>query len=684
MKFNRKVNTIKGNGFCFLNAVRTSLFLDYGIHMSFDQLIETITQHLIDNYCDYEDSHVGGADKLVIDATNFFSDGNFNRDVVDIIVEATGHAIGFKLAIIKKSPAGNIQRYITGCQTADKTLFLKFANQHYDSITKISPHEEFILVSEEDLEDEQEETQNPQTQSTQLFDEEDFLHNLPRPVGQHFVTDIEDSSVERYLRPRIRFPHFIYENCTPKEIPYIPSNINYTCAYRVKCTPMDYIKKTSDRRWFNMRTTSNINLGGIQKIGICQGSWTCPNETCSYLNNNNKPNQYHWEFKSGARVCYQCGQFATREICGAKKYIELPPGDTHATVYHLGVHKCQLQPDAASDAKFTRKWMEKFPGLSFNAFKNAVVRHLLDSNSIEEAQEAAGKITRQAFRKNNKEQPIATVGFETQSLEAVAELKKGSDKQDVNYIYEVNSSAMNNKPDYVMKSSTIMLKEALKMDQNEDRNELQQEDAYFDGCHSRCTGYISLGLWVMYPVLRKIVRLASMECKSERSDTIETFWRLFNQMLINVGKKDISYTWSPRYIFNDEAGSNFVGASRVFGQEFAANRIVTCQWHFMNKLNERINHIGESHRQEFIDLGKQITLVKTIPQFEITYKRMEEISAMYPACGMFLKWYYARRSHLFPAFREGIHSGLNLAEVGNAKWKPKTKLSLVSGLYKGN
>ena len=103
--------------------------------------------------------------------------------------------------------------------------------------------------------------------------------------------------------------------------------------------------------------------------------------------------------------------------------------------------------------------------ISRNAFKNAVVRYLLDSNSIEEAQEAAGKITRQAFRKNNKERPVDNVGFEKQSLEAVAELKKGNDKQDVNYIYKVNSSAMN-KPDYVMKSSTVMLQEALKMDQN--------------------------------------------------------------------------------------------------------------------------------------------------------------------------------------------------------------------------
>ena len=50
---------------------------------------------------------------------------------------------------------------------------------------------------------------------------------------------------------------------------------------------------------------------------------------------------------------------------------------------------------------------------------------------------------------------------------------------------------------------------------------------------------------------------------------------------------------------------------------------------------------------------------------------------MYPAAGMFLQWYYAQRSHLFSCFQRGNHSGLNVAQVGSAKWKPKHKLSLV-------
>ena len=54
---------------------------------------------------------------------------------------------------------------------------------------------------------------------------------------------------------------------------------------------------------------------------------------------------------------------------------------------------------------------------------------------------------------------------------------------------------------------------------------------------------------------------------------------------------------------------------------------------------------------------------------------------MFSAYGNSLDWYYARRMHLFPAFTDGLHSGLNLAEVGNSSWKPKVRLSIGSAAY---
>ena len=66
-----------------------------------------------------------------------------------------------------------------------------------------------------------------------------------------------------------------------------------------------------------------------------------------------------------------------------------------------------------------------------------------------------------------------------------------------------------------------------------------------------------------------------------------------------------------------------------------------------------------------MEKAKQLCVVKTVAEFELLFARLKEIAEMFPEVGNFLDWYYARRIHLFPAFREALHSGLNLAEVGN-------------------
>ena len=98
----------------------------------------------------------------------------------------------------------------------------------------------------------------------------------------------------------------------------------------------------------------------------------------------------------------------------------------------------------------------------------------------------------------------------------------------------------------------------------------------------------------------------------------------------------------------------------------------------MNKINERIQKIGEDFQEEFVTSAGQLCRVQSVAEFELIFRRMREIVAKFPEFGNSLDWYYARRFHLFPAFHDGLHSGLNLAEVGNAQWKPKHKMSLVA------
>ena len=62
--------------------------------------------------------------------------------------------------------------------------------------------------------------------------------------------------------------------------------------------------------------------------------------------------------------------------------------------------------------------------------------------------------------------------------------------------------------------------------------------------------------------------------------------------------------------------------------------------------------------------------VPTIAEFELLYARLKEICVEFPeATGNFLDWYCVKRTHLFPAFRPGRHSGLKVAKVGTTMWE---------------
>ena len=72
---------------------------------------------------------------------------------------------------------------------------------------------------------------------------------------------------------------------------------------------------------------------------------------------------------------------------------------------------------------------------------------------------------------------------------------------------------------------------------------LCREKAFFDGMHSRCKGYKTLTLWMHHPEMRKMQRLATMDCKKETADMIALFFETSNEALAEVvGEKGISST----------------------------------------------------------------------------------------------------------------------------------------------
>ena len=349
-----------------------------------------------------------------------------------------------------------------------------------------------------------------------------------------------------------------------------------------------------------MCTSSKSGFRGIRKVGTCLGSWSCCNDECSFLKTEKVRNTCHFIYKAGSRMCYSCGQFAAQAPCGARKLIQHSFGSDHTYVYHFGYHSCDLKQEVSNDREFTKKWVDRYPGLSFRNLKTTVVQTLLDDRDALGAQVAAEQITYKAYRSCKHERKVHSDSTEvsTQSIEAVVELKKGSDEVDKYYIYEVNNSAMNNRPDFVLKSGAIVLQFAVDMNQDGPQNILQDEDVYFDGCHSRCKDYISFGLWFRHPSMHRVVKLAGMETRKEDTEAIALFFSKLNEMLQQITRNP-HYTFNPKNIMMDEAGANFAGIARVFGQDFVDKKCITCQWHFLTNMHEHKFEIDEKFRDDF-------------------------------------------------------------------------------------
>ena len=90
----------------------------------------------------------------------------------------------------------------------------------------------------------------------------------------------------------------------------------------------------------------------------------------------------------------------------------------------------------------------------------------------------------------------------------------------------------------MFKSAKDMLLLAAEMDQSGEQNPIQQEAAYFDGSHSRCVGFKTLGLFVLHPGMRCLVRLASMEDEKSQPRILLCFgsclMRLFLKQLVSL------------------------------------------------------------------------------------------------------------------------------------------------------
>ena len=107
-----------------------------------EQLENILCQHLVKKFDDYIIYHDYNLEELIQQAKEFFNEGNFNRDIVDLFVHATGIALDIQLNIFCRSPGGNILEIFQGNTKSSRSINLKLSGRrekytgdnHYDAL----------------------------------------------------------------------------------------------------------------------------------------------------------------------------------------------------------------------------------------------------------------------------------------------------------------------------------------------------------------------------------------------------------------------------------------------------------------------------------------------------------------------------------------------------------------------
>ena len=623
--------------------------------MAIEDIQSEILSHLVHFENLYSEYHVGD---IASDCEHFFRHGDYVQSIVDVIVHATPSALKINQFIYQKDTrlgTVKVTEFLTHPTYPNVHLHFDYHpnydhGNHYKPIIKNNG-----IIKVEDFQP---------YQHSQVTKKKESL----RTQEQHF-----DSYTKEY-----RFPTYLFIGLRPTHVDFIPGNIDGMKLYKLSNVPeRECWKSASDLRHFRMNTTRRKGLKGKIKIGNCSGSYECKNDNCPFINTNaeRKRNEANWQYVEGRKVCKHCGVWGTPGKCNARKMIEYNTQLKEVTVYHLGKHTCTPKFKTAYYDKVMGEALSKHFKMGPVALKNMQVNEAVANGDIDGAYTIAEQLNtgRLKYLKRKKVKDLCP---DTHSFEAVGILKKSTDKHDPYLIYRVNDSNCNDGPDLVFKSSKVLLQMAANMDQSGPQNALQEQVVYFDGTHSRCVGFKTLGLFFLHPGMRKLLRIASMEVRSEGTQNIHWFWKLLNSALREI-TSDSQAMFNPAQIMVDENGANFCGVREEFGLGYTLEKVVSCQMHFKADILKHMNKIGPSYREEFWKCVCELCTTPTESRYNELNHLLYQFAEFYPEVKNVLDFYDARKYHLFPAFRRFGYSGVTLAESGWAKVKRSGQLWLL-------
>ena len=201
-------------------------------------------------------------------------------------------------------------------------------------------------------------------------------------------------------------------------------------------------------------------------------------------------------------------------------------------VFHYGVHTDRaIQNRQNMEVERTlAEDFEKHSSLKvLEAAVNTLVSTLTTGTTWEQLETLAESLEDTRRVQDTKAKVEKSLEQHGHCFDALCEFKKFCDQKDPLLVYRFNDERQNGDLMYVFKCLQFQAKLSLSMDRGE-TGLLNDQYCYADTTHKRCPGFKTLTLWVYHPLLRKLVKLATLECLTDDTDAFVQFWTLFNEV----------------------------------------------------------------------------------------------------------------------------------------------------------
>ena len=126
---------------------------------------------------------------------------------------------------------------------------------------------------------------NTNSQNTSVTSHHTHNPNENVPTNKLPPLRIARKRPPKYAKKKITLG--IFCDISPKVVEEIPWEINGNVIYKMKCSEHNFVRDTTDGRWFQLKNSAKVGLNGIRKVRSCHGSLICTYENCPKVTTEN-------------------------------------------------------------------------------------------------------------------------------------------------------------------------------------------------------------------------------------------------------------------------------------------------------------------------------------------------------------------------------------------------------------